>query len=84
MDRLSGLRAAFGALHPNIRGMLWMVLAGILFISFNAVIRHISRDMAPMQAAFLRYIFGLAVLLPYLARANPENDPCRSALVQRT
>ena len=65
MSRQAGWRAAANALPQNVQGMGWMILAGIIFVSFNAVIRHVSSDMHPMQAAFLRYIFGLIFLAPY-------------------
>ena len=64
MSRQAGWRAAANALPQNVQGMGWMILAGIIFVSFNAVIRHVSSDMHPMQAAFLRYIFGLIFLAP--------------------
>ena len=52
--------------------------------------RHLGTDMSPVQAAFIRYIFGLILLIPLLwrlgsawlsagapVRARPHGGACR-------
>ncbi len=53
--------------RPTTRAMLWSVGAGLLFCLLNAVMRALTLNLAPFQAQFLRYLFGLLVLLPVVA-----------------
>ena len=53
-------------LPPNSRGLLWAAGAGLLFSVLNALLRDISLTLDPFQSQFLRYLFGLAVLLPMI------------------
>lgn len=44
--------------------MLWTVAAGVAFSLLNALVRGLAQQVHPFQAQFLRYLFGLLVLLP--------------------
>ena len=46
------------------RGMLWMVLGGLCFSLLNTLARVLSQQLDVYQAQFLRYLMGLAVMLP--------------------
>ncbi len=63
--------AAFGhrAAHwtPTTRGLAWAAASGLLFACLNATLRALTLHMDPFQAQFLRYFFGLLVLLPLMA-----------------
>ena len=50
--------------------MAWMALGGLLLVSMNALMKRITFEMSPLQAQFLRYLFGLAVMLPWILRAG--------------
>jgi drug/metabolite transporter (DMT)-like permease len=52
----------------NFRGILWMATTGVLFVSVTGMVRHLGTDMSPIQAAFLRYLFGLVMLMPVFFR----------------
>ena len=52
----------------NLRGVGWMLLTGLLFVCVTGIVRHLGTDMAAVQAAFLRYVFGLFLILPVLYR----------------
>ncbi len=52
----------------NLRGIGWMMLTGLLFVGVTGVVRHLGTDMAAVQAAFLRYMFGLLLIVPVLIR----------------
>src|SRR5690606_11683028 len=56
------------ALDPVLRGMLWSIAAGISFALLNALLRVMTTELDPMQAHFLRYLFGLIVMLPIMLR----------------
>ncbi len=49
---------------PTTRGLIWASTAGLLFCTLNAGMRALAQQVEPMQAQFLRYFFGLLVLLP--------------------
>ena len=51
-------------LPPAIRGLMWAASAGFLFSFLNSTMRSLSLHVDPFQSQFLRYIFGLLVLLP--------------------
>lgn len=66
--RVIELRQRADALDPVLRGMLWSVAAGISFALLNALLRVMTTELDPMQAQFLRYLFGLIVMLPIVLR----------------
>lgn len=55
-------------LDPTIRGLLWATLASILFVLFNTLSRHLAMQIHPLQSQFLRYLFGVLIMLPMVLR----------------
>lgn len=55
-------------LPPVWRGMLWVALSGVLFSVLNAIVRKITLTLDPFESQFLRYLFGIAAMLPLLWR----------------
>jgi drug/metabolite transporter (DMT)-like permease len=53
-------------LSPVALGLLWTVGAGITFSVLNALMRGLAQQVDPLQSQFLRYLFGLVVLLPWV------------------
>jgi drug/metabolite transporter (DMT)-like permease len=51
---------------PTVRGLLWAAASGVLFSVLNATLRGLALQLDPMQTQFLRYLFGLLVMLPLL------------------
>ena len=51
-------------INGNLRGIFWMATTGILFVGVTGMVRHLGTDMSPVQAAFIRYLFGLVLLVP--------------------
>ncbi|KUJ76954.1 peptide ABC transporter permease [Ruegeria marisrubri] len=49
-----------------LAGMFWMLSAGISFVMMTALVKTMGTTMHPIQAAFLRYLFGLVFLIPAL------------------
>lgn len=56
--------------HPTSRALVWSALAGLCFCILNAIARQLSLSLDPMQAQFLRYFFGIVVLLPFVLRGG--------------
>ncbi len=46
------------------RGLLWVCAAGLLFSLLNTLMRVLALQVDPFQSQFLRYFFGLVLLLP--------------------
>ena len=49
-----------------LRGVLWMLAAGISFVGVNAIVRYLGTDLPAAQSAFLRFGFGMVILIPAL------------------
>jgi drug/metabolite transporter (DMT)-like permease len=49
-----------------LRGVLWMLAAGISFVGVNAIVRSLGTELPAAQSAFLRFGFGMVILLPVL------------------
>jgi drug/metabolite transporter (DMT)-like permease len=60
------LHGRTGHLSATVRGLLWSAASGAIFCLLNAIMRGLAQQLAPMQAQFLRYLFGLLVMLPLL------------------
>ncbi len=48
--------------------MAYMVLAGLSFTVLNAGVHHVTRELPPVQVAFLRSLFGFLVMTPPFLR----------------
>ncbi len=51
-------------LTPTVRGLLWAAASGLVFALLNSTMRQLTLSVDPFQSQFLRYLFGLIVLLP--------------------
>lgn len=60
----------FARLGPGTHALLWSGAAGLLFVLLNSIMRGLSLALDPFQTQFLRYLMGLAVMLPLVARAG--------------
>ena len=58
---------------PTTRGLLWTSAAGFIFSMLNALMRLLTQQIDPFQAQFLRYAFGLLVILPLVWRGGVAN-----------
>lgn len=50
------------------QGILWMLATGLLFVCVTGIVRHIGSDLPSVEAAFIRYAFGLVFVLPALLK----------------
>ena len=53
-----------------VQAIFWMLGSGIFFSCLNAQIRYLSQTLHPLEITFLRNLFGLAVMLPWLFRSG--------------
>jgi drug/metabolite transporter (DMT)-like permease len=54
----------------TLRGALFMLSSGAAFAVMMAVVRQISQEIHPFEAAFFRNLLGLLFMLPWLAKAG--------------
>ena len=47
-------------------GIGWMIVTGLLFVCVTGIVRYVGSDVPAAQAAFIRYIIGLALILPFM------------------
>jgi drug/metabolite transporter (DMT)-like permease len=57
-------------LPASARGLLWALGAGVVFSVLNTLMRALTIDLDPFQTQFLRYVFGLLVMLPLILRSG--------------
>jgi drug/metabolite transporter (DMT)-like permease len=65
--RLS-LTAFAAGLPPPVRAALWMIGSVFAVAVMAILIRHLGTALDPLQVVFLRTLFGLMAMLPWLAR----------------
>ncbi len=56
------------SLTPTMRGIALMIVSTLGFAGMHVLIRYVSREVDPIQIAFLRNFFGLIVFLPIFMR----------------
>ncbi len=54
--------------QSNLLGCLWMVAGGLLFVAVTVLVRHLGSDMPAVEAAFIRYLVGVIILIPMIWR----------------
>lgn len=47
-------------------GIAWMVASGLCFVAVTGVVRYLGTDLPAAQSAFLRFAWGVVLLLPAL------------------
>lgn len=57
-------------LPPGTQALLWSMSAGLLFVVLNSIMRALAQALDPFQTQFLRYLMGLAVMLPLVLRSG--------------
>jgi drug/metabolite transporter (DMT)-like permease len=68
--RIAVTRYRAGRLDPTLKGLLWTLAAGFLFTLLNTLARYLTTQLHPFQSQFLRYLFGLLVMLPLVWHAG--------------
>ena len=68
--RLAQLLQWASQLDPVVKGLLWTSAGGLCLSVLNAVMRGMTLQLDPFQAQFLRYGFGLVVMLPLILRSG--------------
>jgi len=51
-----------------LKGILWMLGAGVCMSAMHVLIRHLSGDLHPFEIAFFRNVFAILALAPWFIR----------------
>ena len=51
-----------------LQGVLWMVASGLSFVGVTGIVRYLGTDLPAAQSAFLRFAWGLVLVLPLMPR----------------
>jgi drug/metabolite transporter (DMT)-like permease len=65
---ISSLQVRWLALAPNLRGILWVGMSGVLFALLNVFTLIPSQHLNPYVMAFMRYFFGTLMLVPIVMK----------------
>ncbi len=68
---MSNLLARWRALPPNLRGIIWVGLSGVLFALLNVFTLIPAQHLNSYVMAFMRYLAGTLILLPLIIRLGP-------------
>jgi drug/metabolite transporter (DMT)-like permease len=68
--RLRHARRHAATLPAPVRGLMWAATAGLVFAVLNSSLRLLALQLDPFEAQFLRYLFGLLVMLPLVLRSG--------------
>ena len=63
-------QARGAALPDTMRGALYLIAAGFMFALMTSIIRPASAELHPFQIVFIRNLFGLCLMMPWLLRAR--------------
>jgi drug/metabolite transporter (DMT)-like permease len=50
-----------------LTGVLWMLASGLCFVGVTGIVRYLGTDLPAAQSAFLRFFWGVVILLPTFA-----------------
>lgn len=70
---LRDLKNRFNAIPPNVQGMIWIALSGLVFSCFMAIVRYVGATLDPIQTGFMRYAFALVFMAPFFLRLRPSD-----------
>jgi drug/metabolite transporter (DMT)-like permease len=70
MSKSEAFATRFARLDAPLRGAFLMVGACAGFASMMAIVRQVSSDLHPFEAAFFRNLFGVVFMMPWILRAG--------------
>ena len=68
--RLRRARRHASTLPGPVRGLMWSAAAGLMFAHLNALMRLLTLQLDPFETQFLRYFFGILVMVPLVLRGG--------------
>lgn len=53
-----------------VQGLMWSLVSGVSFVALNTLSRYLTTQIPPLESQFLRYFFGVVVLVPLMFRSG--------------
>lgn len=63
-------RKRWDQLPANLRGAFWILVAAGLLTGMGAMVKHLGKDIPPMQMVFIRSLVAISVILPFIVRSG--------------
>lgn len=57
-----------------------MVLTGLMFVAVTGIVRFLGSDVPAAQSAFIRYVIGLGMILPFIVTKIDKNTVLKNIL----
>lgn len=57
-------------LPANLRGAVWILVAGFVLTGMGAMVKHLGRDIPPVQMVFFRSLVAVSVIAPFMLRSG--------------
>ena len=70
VEGVGAIPQRLAALPAAVRGVLWMLLAGVLLTLMAVSVRRLSADMHTFEIVFFRAALGLPLMAPWLIRTR--------------
>ena len=70
---IRALRANAEALPGNVRGGLWLLFAGLFFVTMSSLIKEVGRTIPVLEILLVRQIVMGITVAPALARSFPNS-----------
>ncbi|MEE8083995.1 MAG: hypothetical protein V3T46_02130, partial [Alphaproteobacteria bacterium] len=52
-------------LPANLRGAFWILIAAFLLTGMGAMVKHLGRDIPPVQMMFFRSLVAVSMIVPF-------------------
>lgn len=59
-------------------GIGWMIVTGLMFVAVTGIVRYVGSGIPAAEAAFIRYVIGLGIMLPLMLPALRKGFSRRS------
>jgi len=63
-------RSLWAELPPNLRGAFWILIAAGLLTVMGAMVKHLGKDIPPVQMVFFRSLVAISVIMPFMVRSG--------------
>ena len=57
-------------LSANLKGALWILLAAGLLTAMGAIVKHLGKDIPPVQMVFFRSLIAVVLVVPFMMRSG--------------
>jgi len=63
-------RNLWNELPPNLQGAFWILIAAGLLTGMGALVKHLGKEIPPMQIVFFRSIVTILIVMPFMLRSG--------------